>query len=306
MTLIKNLHYLLLAALLFGLLAVVPSAYAHDDEEDAAASVEARGEVRTDVDMHADEREKMHRQFDAARDEAKVERKAAEDALKAKREEIKENLKMHREETKDALKVERKEIKDALKVERKEIKDVFKARHEEIKTHIELKREEFEEKTEEREHEREARRAEIEVKLREHSEARVHQFLDRFTTILEAAIKRMYGLVDRIAERADAMDAEGNDTSVAREHLDLAVSELSAAQVDLSSIGADIDVSLSADAELTLEFLRTVLADTKDVIESAKRHVRAAHAALRDAVEALKAAADDGDEDENEDETEED
>lgn len=300
MTLIKNLRYPLLAALLFGLLAAVPGAYAHDDEEGAAADVEVRTRVRTDIDARTiiddhnegeitddddddaidDTRKSERDELLRIRDAAKAEREVAEDALKAKREEIKANLKTYREE-----------IKDALKAERKEIKDVFKVRHEEIKMRIELKHEEFEEEAEEREHEREARRTEIEVKLRERSEVRVHQFLDRFTTILDAAIDRMYGLVDRIAERADAVDIEGNDTSVAREHLDLAVSELVAAEADLSSIGADIDASLSADAELTLEFLRTTLAETKDAVESAKRHIRAAHAALRDAIEALKAAS---------------
>jgi len=101
----------------------------------------------------------------------------------------------------------------------------------------------------------------------------------------------MYGLVERVSERADAMEENGIDVSAAREYLDLAVSELVAAEADLASIEADLDVSLSAEADANTETLRSILSETKTAIESAKVHIRAAHKAVRDAVDALKAAA---------------
>jgi len=272
MNTILSLRGILLSLLVTALLFTASTVYA-DDDTDTGTSVDASTRVDVRLNFSPEELERR-------RAEAEERRKAAMEATEAKRAEVRANV--------DARVLDVRGTADTRRVD---VRAEVNARRTEIKARIDTRHDKFEEKTEERQTERRKRREEIAEKLEARAENRIHLHLDRFTTILDAAIERMYGLVERVSERADAMEENGIDVSAAREYLDLAVSELVAAEADLASIEADLDVSLSAEADANTETLRSILSETKTAIESAKVHIRAAHKAVRDAVDALKAAA---------------
>lgn len=275
MNTILNLKRVSLSILVAALLFAASAVYAHEGEADIAIIDDnnrgAVGDTNTaDIRTRIDVRLNLSpEEAERRRAEAEAKRREAQAATEAKRAEVRANV----------------------DVRRTEVRANVDARRIEIKTRIDTRHETFEAKAEERHEMREERREEIEEKLEARAENRIYLHLDRFTTILDAAIERMYGLIERVGERADAMEENGTDVSAAREYLDLAVSELVAAEADLASIEADLDVSLSVDADADVETLRSILSDTKAAIDSAKQHIRAAHKAVRDAVEALKAAA---------------
>jgi len=295
MTIITRTRFLFLTALVLGLLFITgtANAYAHEEDADDVMHdddiMKTRAEEMRDGVFSAEmkaKREEMKERAEEMREKAKRE-------ADAKQEEIKLNIETERERLKTDAKVEREGIKANAKILHETLKAEVKVRREEIKASIEEKREEFKHNSEERHEMRAERKEMIEANLKENAVARIQMFLENFTNILDAAIARMYALVDRITARADILDADGIDTSVAREYLDLAVSELSAAGADLASIEADLEVTLSLGVEeLTREALKDAFADTKDALQSAKEHIRAAHKALRDAVRALRDAAD--------------
>lgn len=174
-------------------------------------------------------------------------------------------------------------------------------RRAEVRATIEARREAFEDQQEERERAQEDRRAEIMERITTEAAARMELHLDRFSRILGAAIERVYGLAERIQARADIITEAGGDTAVAQEYLDLAVSELVAAESDLAAIEADLEVALSVDAEsLTRARLKEIFSETREAMRSAQERVRAAHAALRSAFNELKVAAEASVEVENE------
>ena len=257
-------------ALLAGLLATSIAFAADDDTASSDPSVRVKAEVRLRTGL----------ELDAMKEQAEALRIRAEAAAEAKRAEVRANIDAHRTEVRSSIDGARTLIRTELGERRLEIKANFDTR-----------REAFNENAEEREQERDERRAEISEKLETRASARLGAHLDRFTTILDAAIERMYGLIRRVTERADLMDAAGRSTLEAREYLDLAVSELVAAEGDLTSIDADIEASLAVEGGLSLDALRELFAGTKEVLQSAKEHVRAAHEAVRNAVAALKAEA---------------
>lgn len=255
-----------IAPLALAALLAAPLAYAHDGEEDGAL-------LSADIDVRAD---------------VKVE---SRDQVRALFETTKAEIERMREEARRALETKRTEVKTNVELRVDGRVEISDARRAEIKIRIEERHDAFAEKADERERMREEHRREIADTLETRAASRVNLHLDRFTTILDAAIDRMYGLIARVSARADAMDAEGKNTAAAREFLDLATSELVAAEADLASADADIEASLSADANLSAEALRELFAGTKEVIASAKAHVRAAHEAIRSAVAALKVSA---------------
>lgn len=251
-------------ALALAVLLVAPLAYAHGVEEDGTllnTDIGARAEIKVES------RDQMRSLFEMTKQEIERVREEARAALEAKREEVKTNV----------------ELRAEGRVQ------TSGARRTEIKVRIEERHDAFTAQADEREEMREEHRREIADTLETRAASRINLHLDRFTTILDAAIDRMYGLIARVSARADAMDAEGTNTADAREFLDLAASELVAAEADLASADADIETSLSASANISAEALRDLFAGTKEVIASAKAHVRAAHEAIRSAVEALKA-----------------
>lgn len=262
----KTLVPILVIGLFFS--ANVARVNAHD-EADISADVSVRVNAGTNVNVGLSPAE-----IEARRREAK-------EAAEAKRAEVKANI--------DAL---RANTRASTGTDRADIRLRFDARRAEIKAHIEAEREAFKENAEERKEMREERRDDIAAHVAERAEARMQLHLDRFVRILNAAIERMYGFVDRIGVRADAMAAEGKDTAEARERLDLAVTELAAAESDLASIETDLEATLSVDVSaLTRDVLRQAFHDTRAVVKSAQEHIRRAHKALRDAIVSLEAQA---------------
>lgn len=265
-TIMYRVRLAFIAALALATLLAAPLAYAHDGEGNSPLlGVDA--DARADVTVES--RDQVRTLFETTKTEIERMREEARRALETKRREVKTNVELRADG--------RVEISDA--------------RRAEIKVRIEERHDAFVAASDEREEMREEHRREIVDTLETRAASRINLHLDRFTTILDAAIDRMYGLIARVSARADAMEAEGKNTADAREFLDLATSELVAAEADLASADADIEASLSASADISVEALRELFAGTKEVIASAKAHVRAAHEAIRNAVAALKVSA---------------
>ncbi|MFQ5541046.1 MAG: hypothetical protein ACE5F4_02270, partial [Candidatus Paceibacteria bacterium] len=120
---------------------------------------------------------------------------------------------------------------------------------------------------------------------------RLFNHIDRFATILGAAIERIQGFIERLEARADILDEAGADTSAARELLEEARVELDVTLLDLELISNEVGAVITDDAELSPELLRTEFAKIREAIQSAKENIRSAFALIRDAFAALREAA---------------
>ena len=243
----------LITLVALGLFAGMPATYAHGEEgdNDSAVSVEAgaRTEVRAEQVLPLRQR------------------------IERRKEDLRERTRERTEERRDGVEVRtdvRTEVRTQQRDDHSEVSDDRR------------------EQAEERHDEAVERREEKKAELAQNFSERIQNHLKRFVRLLGASIDRIEGFIARIEARADAFDEAGKDTSVARAHLDTAVGELLEAESDLALIGVDIETAFSTDGELTRELLRSAFADTKDAINSAKKHIRAAHAEVREALNALK------------------
>lgn len=282
-----------ITALIFTLFSTVVFAEEHPDQR-------VRGDVRTT--NSADVRVDPNNTTTNVRTNAEATFRGDANATRVRIEEQRAVLKEEVQERREAVRQNIEALQNRRDINVNANTDVeVRDRRAEVRATIEARHEAFAEQREEREDSREGRRAEIMERIALDAAARMELHLDRFSRVLGAAIERIYGLAERIQARADVIAEAGGDTAVAQEYLDLAVSELVAAESDLATIEADLKVALSVDAEsLTRERLKEIFSDTREAIRSAQERVRAAHGALRSAFNELKATAEVSVEAENE------
>lgn len=126
---------------------------------------------------------------------------------------------------------------------------------------------------------------ETQRKGRENAIGKIKENIMRFVRFLEVAIAREEKLISRIQSRTDKLAAEGKDVSAVTVSVTTATNEINAAKLDLASIKTVIPVSITVSASTTPA---TVFGPVRDLIKSAQTHIKAAHHAVRDAVQALK------------------
>ena len=140
----------------------------------------------------------------------------------------------------------------------------------------------------ERKDEMKERASNLREKGRENAISRIKMNIARYVRMLGAVIEREEKLISRIQSRADKLASEGKDVSAVTTALVTATRELTAAKSDLASIKttAEARASVTVEASATPA---TVFGNIRDIIQSAQKHIRAAHQAILDAVKALKA-----------------
>ncbi len=130
---------------------------------------------------------------------------------------------------------------------------------------------------------------ELREKGRELAIARIKLNIKRFILILDAAIKREGKLVERVTSRANKLAGQGVDITQVQADLATATAEIEAAKTDLGNIGAAADATVTVNASTTPA---TVFGPIRDLLQSAEKHIRAAHQAILKALKDLRAAVD--------------
>ncbi len=132
-----------------------------------------------------------------------------------------------------------------------------------------------------------AKVAEKRVEIKAQLVARAKANIEQFARVLTAAIEREQKLSERVASRIDKLAADGKEVSAAEASLTVAATELAAATADLESLKAKAEVSadVAANASTTP---KDAFGEIRPLLESAKKHVRAAHDAIVKAVKSLR------------------
>lgn len=172
----------------------------------------------------------------------------------------------------------RLKAKAELEAKKKELED----KKESIKSEIESKREALKEEVENRKdsikNSVEERRQNAVNKIKE----RIDQFLQDVAERFEAAINRLEKLSDRISSRINKLEAEKIDVSKAKELLIIAK-----AKIDIAKTSAG-NITIASSTATTTVALKESFKSLKTIIETAKKDIKAAHAALIDVVKNLK------------------
>ncbi len=180
----------------------------------------------------------------------------------------------------------RTELKARMEAEREKVE----ARKEELQKQIEETKKNIEARKEELQKAAEEKRADMKQHLDERRQENIKRFANQMFDRFDAAIDRLNTLADRIESRINKLEELGQDVSTyktlldeARTKIDLAIQAQAAAETSVD------EIVVSDDPKSSFEKCRGF---TKEVVEALK----AAHQALVDVIEAMKAAqADDSD-----------
>lgn len=164
-------------------------------------------------------------------------------------------------------------------------------RQEERQNAIDERREEVQNNIEERKAAAEERREEIQNNIAERREALSERSKERIVNLaanvsnrLDAAVERMQNIIDRINTRIAKLQDRGVDTSEAESHMNDAQDAVDAAKAQLENIDTVVSEAVTA------EDPRTAWQNAKTEFLAIKENIKSAHASLRLAVSALKAA----------------
>lgn len=151
----------------------------------------------------------------------------------------------------------------------------LKERQAALKKEFEQKKEEFRVKAKER---TEA----LKKKLGEQRASKIEQFFSRMVRKFEDAVTRLDGFADRIEERVNKAAEAGKDVTTARDKLSLARQKIEEAQTSLHNARAKYEEATQGkDFKVAFQNVRSMVAELKN-------KVKAAHAALTDAITTLK------------------
>lgn len=120
---------------------------------------------------------------------------------------------------------------------------------------------------------------------RAHAIQQIKQNIVRYVRLIEATINREEKLITRIQSRSDKLAGEGKDISTVTTAITTAKGELTAAKLDIAGIKTVASTTITITGSTTPA---TVFGPVRDLIQSAQKHLRAAHQAIMDAVKALK------------------
>lgn len=129
---------------------------------------------------------------------------------------------------------------------------------------------------------RQERRDEARERLSERRKENIRRYVRSMLRKLEAAIERLGRIADRIESRLERFEERGADVASSRAKLAEAREELSDAQNALAGIEEAVTDALAS------ENPHDAFASVRGILKGAAEDIRAAHAALVDAVTALR------------------
>lgn len=127
------------------------------------------------------------------------------------------------------------------------------------------------------------RAAERATRVSEQTAERIRTVLANMTARINNIVERLGGIADRVESRANELADRDADVSAALSFVADARTELRTASV---IINEDLDAEIAA--ALEAEDPKAAFSSVKETVREAQGHVRAAHTALRSAVESLK------------------
>lgn len=173
----------------------------------------------------------------------------------------------------------RAELKVRMEAEREKVE----ARKEEIQKQIEETRANIEARREELKKAAEEKRADIKQRLDERRQENIKRFASQMFDRFDAAIARLNTLADRIESRINKLEELGQDVAEYRALLDEGRAKIELAIEAQAAAETSVDeIVISDDPKSSFEKCRGF---TKEVVQALK----AAHQALVDVIEAMKA-----------------
>lgn len=193
-------------------------------------------------------------------------RKVFNDSLKSEREDFKGDLKLRRETFKENIETERKAFNSALKTER-----------EKFKIEVKTKKEEFKLTNSERK-----------ATFCEAARNMVGQRFEVATRNLERFQTRVEGVIAKL-------NADGKETSLATESLNLSKENLAEAKVKIAAVRALIPATCESITPETFAQIKLLAREAKDLLKESKENLHQAILAIKDLRE------EDGEEESDED-----
>lgn len=184
--------------------------------------------------------------------------------------------------------------KKELEQKRESMKAEIEAKRETMKADIDAKKDEINEKKDTIKAQIEERKQNIKSEVEERRSNAVGVIKERIGTFTQnvikrfnAAIERLDTLTERIDSRIAKIEADGGDTTKAKELMAVAKTQLETAKVSTSGVELEVETLISVEASTTAE-IRDEFDSLKDQIEKAKGDIKKAHASLIEVINSLK------------------
>lgn len=164
-----------------------------------------------------------------------------------------------------------------------EQEEKFLQLQQQVRENLREKRDQLKQQAQNRQNQLQEKRQELKRKLHDRQAERVTAFSKRMLDRFEAAVKRLDNLSARISARLDKLSSGGkHDVSVYRSALDAAKAKIDSARSRLQEARTSLDMIVPS------ENPKTQFEDARAKLNAVKDEIKAAHAALVDAINSIK------------------